>query len=187
MRVLKTWTNAWATSHRFHEKPLLPCLFGCKEIDKLSHYVQCPALASLVRSFSPSLPACPLARFGLVDTSRESLLIVAATFEGYHAVKRKTASLKISERLTLLPMNFVDQLRVTFRQAFWAACLDCKLQCRHYSPVPTLQLADQKNSFTDEPPPDLELLHRVFFLNTFFPEDSDGIGAPALVCTDIPG
>ena len=43
LMVLKTWGNSWATSYKFHEPVLLPCLFGCYHgIDKLAHYVVCP-------------------------------------------------------------------------------------------------------------------------------------------------
>ena len=31
MSWLKTSTNAWCTSSRMHESPILPCIFGCKD------------------------------------------------------------------------------------------------------------------------------------------------------------
>ena len=33
MTVLKTWTNAWCTSSRYHEEVRLPGVFGCQECD----------------------------------------------------------------------------------------------------------------------------------------------------------
>ena len=40
--VVKTWANAWATSHRMHEEIVLPCLFGCSQTDSLQHYLFLP-------------------------------------------------------------------------------------------------------------------------------------------------
>lgn len=37
MRMVKSWCNGWATSRRYHEDLLLPCLFGCQ-----GHNVFCP-------------------------------------------------------------------------------------------------------------------------------------------------
>ena len=65
-----------------------------------------------------------------------------STFEGYHAAKRHARTLGIREHLTIMPVNYIDKLKVTFGDAFFAASLDCKLQCRHFTPVPTLQLTD---------------------------------------------
>ena len=31
VKVLKCWCNGWATSRRYHEDKLLPCLFGCNK------------------------------------------------------------------------------------------------------------------------------------------------------------
>jgi hypothetical protein len=30
LKVVKTWLNGWATSHRMHEDPMLDCILGCK-------------------------------------------------------------------------------------------------------------------------------------------------------------
>ena len=36
--IMKTWSNAWTTSHRMHEHVLRNCVFGCQdEADTLSH------------------------------------------------------------------------------------------------------------------------------------------------------
>ncbi len=38
MRVIKSWVNSWATSDRYHEPVILPCLFGCVgAVDILDH------------------------------------------------------------------------------------------------------------------------------------------------------
>ena len=42
-KVVKTWLNGWAMSHRMHEDVVLGCLVGCNDAsDSLSHYVFCP-------------------------------------------------------------------------------------------------------------------------------------------------
>jgi len=41
VKVLKGWCNGWATSKRYHEDKLLPCLFGCSNCkDELGHSLQ---------------------------------------------------------------------------------------------------------------------------------------------------
>ena len=48
LKVIKTWLNAWATSRRMHEDPILKCLFGCSDgEDNLAHYVMCPYVYAL--------------------------------------------------------------------------------------------------------------------------------------------
>ena len=32
MKIVKTWVNSWATSRRYHEPVILPCLFGQEAI-----------------------------------------------------------------------------------------------------------------------------------------------------------
>ena len=44
LAVIKTVTNAWATTDRFHEDTLWPCIFGCDDDDALSHYLVCDPL-----------------------------------------------------------------------------------------------------------------------------------------------
>ena len=60
MRVVKTWTNSWATSDRYQEPEVLPCLFGCTgEEDVLEHYLVCPILSLVLRTLRPSTPPSP--------------------------------------------------------------------------------------------------------------------------------
>ena len=50
IKVFKGWTNAWATSSRYHEDKLLPCLLGCQNCtDSLEHYLGCPHLYAITR------------------------------------------------------------------------------------------------------------------------------------------
>ena len=98
MRIIRTWCNGWATSHRFHETVRLPCLFGCiGATDSFSHYVHCPYWLHLLQRVLPHPPSVyPLSRLGLVDANRNCLLAVAASYGGYHAVKRRAGSLLLS-------------------------------------------------------------------------------------------
>ena len=168
--------NAWATSYRLHLTPRLPCLFGCKAEDRMSHYVTCPGLSGLVLSACPFVPACPLARLGLLDTNKDVLLSVAASFEGYHAVSRHAKTFKINTKLDILPMHMVTELQGVFLEAIWAASLTSKFECKRIRPPKTLELADE---VFDHEQPDLELLNRVFFLHTFFPDNDPPVGNAA--------
>ena len=50
LKIIKTWLNGWATSHRMHEDILLPCLLGCATgEDSLRHYVMCPHMFAFWR------------------------------------------------------------------------------------------------------------------------------------------
>ena len=45
LKVVKTWLNGWATSHRMHKDPILECILGCKDApDSLIRYIFCPHL-----------------------------------------------------------------------------------------------------------------------------------------------
>ena len=62
-KVLKCWCNGWATSYRYHEDKLLPCLFGCSGCKgELGHYLQCPHLFALWRFLTGEVSRDPLVR-----------------------------------------------------------------------------------------------------------------------------
>jgi hypothetical protein len=45
MMFIKTITNSWSTSNRYHETIRLPCIFGCEGAkDTLKHYLSCDIL-----------------------------------------------------------------------------------------------------------------------------------------------
>jgi len=96
MAVLKSWANAWTTSHRMHEDIALPCIFGCDASDTLSHYICCDPLWTAVISSSYKnvelLNCSPLVRLCLETPSVESARLIAIAFSCYH-------SLKLSQRL----------------------------------------------------------------------------------------
>jgi len=112
MQVIKTWSNAWATTHRFHESGRLPCLLGCpNEPDSLDHYAFCTRMQGIIQALfgtpfqnlgpcitAPTEPSpwelgsigCrwngPIL-LGLDDPCKLNLRCVACMFYAYHAVK----------------------------------------------------------------------------------------------------
>ena len=70
-------------------------------------------------------------------------------------------------------MNYVNVLQGICCEAFWAASIVSKFKCRHYNPMHALELTDIVH---DSEAPDLELLQRVFFVDTFFPADNEPTG-----------
>ena len=91
--IIRTWVNGWASSYRYHEDILWPCVFGCThpEVkfnrDDLSHYLQCPHLHALQKFMHPDESSNPLIRVGLINPSINSLKRVACSSAGYHAVR----------------------------------------------------------------------------------------------------
>ena len=138
MRIVKTWVNSWATSRRYHEPVILPCLFGCagdSGTDDLSHYIICPQLYTILRKLRDT-PACPIERLGLSTPTKHSLLAVSCTFSGYHAIKRS----HFVHSLTTLPLNSEQRIAALrlFADAFYASALEVGLSCkscrtRHFS------------------------------------------------------
>jgi len=62
MQVIKTWSNSWATTHRFHESGRLPCLLGCPdEPDSLDHYAFCVRMQELIGRCVVGFPPSPQA------------------------------------------------------------------------------------------------------------------------------
>ena len=113
MQVVKTWCNSWATSYRYHEDPLLPCLFGCTGIDDLSHYINCPLIWTDVQSAFPQLVFDSASQKLCVDTDcTESLRVLAAVFQAYHTIKPTYACLPLAPSATV---------RYAFFEAFCTA------------------------------------------------------------------
>ena len=75
VKVIKTWSNGWATSSRYHEGLILPCLFGCKScIDCLEHYIQCPHLLALWTFLAGDVSSDPLKRWALITPEPNDFL-----------------------------------------------------------------------------------------------------------------
>ncbi len=143
MRIIKTWFNSWATTYRYHEPDLFPCLFGCRHgIDDQKHYVSCPILLEILCMLRPDTPQDMFERIGLANFSSENLLGVACTFSGYHALRRSSSLMVLSAlpRQTLL--HRTRSMR-TFAEAFYAEALQVNLKCRR--PYPLLYSLDLSN------------------------------------------
>ena len=69
--VIKTYTNSWATSTRYHEKVRETCIFGCLASDCLSHYFRCEYLWHQLTDVTGTCTGNNdvAARLGIVDYS----------------------------------------------------------------------------------------------------------------------
>ena len=60
-KVVKSWLNGWATSHRMHEDSRLDCTLGCGNAsDSLNHYVFCAHLFAFQRYLFAGISDDPL-------------------------------------------------------------------------------------------------------------------------------
>ena len=91
MPLIKTWFNAWTTSHCMHEAVALPCLLGCPAAsDSLLHYIRCRRLWLAVSyATRHSSPLVLDIRIGFRTATRENLLNIAVAFSVYHAIKHR--------------------------------------------------------------------------------------------------
>ncbi len=74
---------------------------------------------------------------------KKYVLAVSCAFAGYDAARRSIRSLILTH--PNFTLNFTDDfgsdsslkavVARSFADAFWAEALDCRLQCRHYSPT----------------------------------------------------
>ena len=88
-QVIKTWTNAWATARGYQGRPVAPCFFGCRDReDDLCHYFDCPHMwCRVAECINMPVSRNPCIRFGAMEPTVESLLVVACVFHGYHSIK----------------------------------------------------------------------------------------------------
>jgi hypothetical protein len=98
MSYIKTLTNGWATSSRYHEPVLHRCLFGCRDNpagnkDCLKHYLYCWPLWSAIQDVSGIRVSCnpllvpPISRLGITNPSLQCILLHALAFRIYHSFK----------------------------------------------------------------------------------------------------
>ena len=140
VKIIKTWSNGWATSSRYHEGVLLPCVFGCNCIDKLEHYFQCPYFFALWTFLVGNVSSDPLERWGLIRPEPDAFLQIVCVFCGYHAIRRKfqrKSELFVNNQNTLTG----PQLRVAwtvFADAFCAEAREVKFIAAVASQSPVL-------------------------------------------------
>ena len=127
MMVIETWVNSWSTSYRYHEDPLLPCLFGCPAgIDKQAHYVLCPWLFFRQSLTRPETSPNPLERIAMRNPSVDSLKLLACSFAGYHAIKCTPTLCSIAVQSRTDHCAFLDTA-VSFYDAFMCVARDVGL------------------------------------------------------------
>jgi len=97
LKVVKSWLNGWATSHRMHEDPMLNCILGCNDApDSLNHYVFCPHLFAFQRYLFDGVSDDPLIRFGIKSPGIFSFKVISCLFSAYHALKGEIRAGKIN-------------------------------------------------------------------------------------------
>jgi hypothetical protein len=136
VKVIKTWVNGWATSYRYHEGVLLPCLFGCTDCkDELRHYFNCPHLFALWSFLADNVSSDPLVRWGLIRPEPDEFLPIVCVFSGYHAIRRefkRKSDFFINNQSVLTG----PQIRVAwtvFAEAFFVEAREVTLNCRRFS------------------------------------------------------
>ena len=92
MSIIKTWTNAWTTSRRYHEATILPCIFGCNNAeDDLAHYLTCDPLWTLTTCAGKKpksvLGLLPGVKIGLVNPTHESIKMAVVLSRAYHTIR----------------------------------------------------------------------------------------------------
>ena len=117
MCCLKTVTNGWATSHRYHEETRLGCIFGCDGLDdSLCHYLSCTLLWNLVgASFPPPCPPSPSDRMCLRSPTKHRVVQLFCAYHVYHCIK-------VSER-HLVDRCEIARIRAAAARAARAAAL----------------------------------------------------------------
>ena len=138
IRVFKTWVNAWCTSSRFHERVILPCLFGCPGCeDRQAHYSMCPNLFAIQTFLTPRITDFdPLKRLGLKEPQLDKLKLVACTFSAYHALKFKVAPMfsldgHLSNLVEMHPSTQISFLE-SFAEAFRVEAVELALPTRRF-------------------------------------------------------
>ena len=116
VKVVKTWVNGWATTHRIKGNFFRTCMLGCTDApDSLAHYLMCPIIYAVCLHVLPNTCEDPLVRCGLCEPSHECLLSVACIFFAYHALKSRVNS----EFDECIPENFdYKPYVIHFAQAF---------------------------------------------------------------------
>ena len=136
IRVLKCWVNGWATSYRYHEAKLLPCMFGCSDCkDNLNHYLICPHLFALTRFLTDGVSENPLTRWGLLYPSEINFAVIACVFSGYHAIRNDLRSNPafIAHKLRILPNPIIRTNWSVFAQSFKVEARELGVTYRQFS------------------------------------------------------
>jgi len=153
VKVLKCWCNGWATSRRYHEDKLLPCLFGCsKQADDMQHYLQCPHLLALWSFLAGGASDDPLVRWGLIRPEPIQYNYIACTFSGYHAIRRDFQSRNefFSYNQEVLTGSQIRAAWSVFADTFFVEAREVAIQCRRFS-LPSFLGFLNEPSFLNDP------------------------------------
>ena len=135
IKVMKTWSNAWSTSHRYHEGKILPCMFGCHGCkDTLNHYLQCPHLFALWRYLVEGTNEMPLIRWGLIHPDKHTFHSIACVFSGYHAIRHEFRSAQSFFEFNQQVLTTAQLRRAwtVFAEAFKVEARELALQSRQF-------------------------------------------------------
>ena len=135
VKVIKTWCNGWATSYRYHEGVLLPCLFGCADCkDELRHYFVCPHLFALWTFLADNVSSDPLVRWGLIRPDSDGFLSIVCVFSGYHAIRRefKRKSEFFINNQSILTGSQIRVAWTVFAETFVVEAREVTLNCRRF-------------------------------------------------------
>ena len=130
LKVVKTWLNGWATSHRMHEDVVHDCLLGCQgAADSLNHYVVCPHMFAMLRYLFISVSDDPLIRLGIKSPEVFSLQVLSCLFSAYHALKSKVRG----GRINLHSVSWLNDAWSVFAEVLKAEAGDLRLSSRSFS------------------------------------------------------
>ena len=134
--VLKTWSNAWCTSPRFHEERRLPCLLGCADaLDSLTHYCKCKHIFDIVSRLVDEEPEWSgFQDFAISNPCAKALRCTVGIAHAYHVVKfsrliETNVVVDSSQISTTYSVN-VAASHEAFAHAFVAASYVTGLNCR---------------------------------------------------------
>ena len=150
VKIIKTWSNGWATSSRYHEGLVLPCLFGCNSCsDSLEHYLHCTHLLAMWRFLAGNVSADPLKRWGLIAPGLNDFLRIACVFSGYHAVRRefKRTYEVFNTNQTSLTGPQIRVAWTVFASAFHVEACEVCVPCRHFSVASFLSCLQHNSEF----------------------------------------
>ena len=92
----KTATNAWATTHRYHETRRLQCISGCPDApDTIHHYTTgcCLFWRSIYHRAGTNYHDDPLMRLGVAAPSLQAIRVIAIAYTTYHAIRNVDAAI----------------------------------------------------------------------------------------------
>ena len=94
MCFIKSATNAWATTHRYHETRRLRSIFGCPDApDTIHHYItRCSRFwHNIYDQAGAAYHDDPLMRLGVASPSPQAVQVIAIAYTTYHAIRNVDA------------------------------------------------------------------------------------------------